>query len=145
MESDFSPSIELKGSVTPLESGRGFLFEVGGHSVVALKLPGKIAEQLSGDDLKTSGFISRLKAKLGFNRETERWFTVTSVDNPLLEQIDSYSALIAERLSRVTGNTITKSELAVSATVPIERIEEDQPTQITERVQSVVSQQSNSN
>jgi len=109
-------------SVKPLQNT--FLFDLEGHFVVALKLASKIAKQISGEDMKTSGgIVSSLKAKLGLTPRTERWFVVTSVDNPLLEEV-RFGALVADRLTKATGNTVAESDLAISASVPVTGVRE---------------------
>jgi len=114
-------------SVKPLQNT--FLFDLDGHSVVAAKVAGKVAKQISGQDMKSSGgMIAKLKAKLGLTKEPERWFVVSSVDNPLLEEI-WFGAVMAERLSKATGTTVSESDLAISASVPVSEIrEKDEPS-----------------
>lgn len=109
-------------SVKPVQNT--FLFNLEGHSVVAVKVASKVAKQISGQDMKSSGgIIAKLKVKLGLAQETERWFVVSSVDNPLLEEI-WFGALIADRLSKATGTTVSESDLAISASVPVSGIGE---------------------
>lgn len=105
-------------SVKPLRNT--FLFDLEGNFVVAIKLSSKIAKQISGQDMESSGdIISKLKVKLGFAAGVERWFIVTSVDNPLLEEIAKFRSLVADELAKATGTAITESELAISASIPI--------------------------
>ena len=113
----------MRGSVTPLEIDEGFLFKLEGHSVVSLKLPGKIAKQLSGQDLKAQGIISQLKAKLSRNSEADQWLTLTIVDNPLLEELDRFRSVVAEGLRNAIGTTIDKRDLTIAATVPVNGVE----------------------
>jgi len=91
-----------------------FLIDLEGHFVIALKLANKVAKQISGQENGSGGIISKLKTKLGLTSETERWFVVTSLNNPLLEEI-WFGALVADRLTKATGTSITESELTISA------------------------------
>jgi len=45
--------------------------------------------------------------------------TVTSVDNLLPVESDKFGALVAQELTIATGTRITKTDLAISASVPI--------------------------
>ena len=98
-------------SIKPLQNT--FLIDLEGHSVIALKLASKVAKQISGQENSSGGIISKLKTKLGLTSETERWFVVTSLNNPLLEEI-WFGALVADRLTKATGTSITESELTIS-------------------------------
>ena len=71
--------------------------------MIALKLASKVAEHISGQENDSGGIISMLKAKLGLTSETERWFVVTSLNNPLLEEM-RFGALVADRLTKATGH-----------------------------------------
>ena len=105
---DNFPASEV--SIKPLQNT--FLIDLEGHSVIALKLASKVAKQISGQE-NSGGIISKLKTKLGLTSETERWFVVTSLNNPLLEEI-WFGALVADRLTKATGTSITESELTIS-------------------------------
>lgn len=123
MDKSPAPLVLAAASAKTLQNT--FLFDLEGHPVVTLKLASKIAKQISGQDLKTSGsIISKLKVKLGLTSETERWFVVTSVDNPLLEEVGKFGPKVAERLTKATGTAITESELAISASVPVTGVRE---------------------
>lgn len=109
-----------EATFTPLESNTGFLLNLEGRKVITLKVPSKVAKEISGQEPQTSGgVLSRLKTKLGFTPDTEQWLTVTSVDNPLLAEYDKFGALVAQQLTTATGTEITKANLAISASVPI--------------------------
>jgi len=105
----------------PLNDNASFLLNLEGHRVVALRLPTKVAMELSGQELLESvGILSKLKAKLGLGSvaETVHWWTVTNVDNPLLDEHDKFEALVAQELTNATGTAVNKSDLAISASVP---------------------------
>lgn len=117
-----------EASFKPLDGNASFLLNLEGHKVVALRLPTKVAMELSGQELLGSvGILSKLKAKLGLGSAavTEHWWTVTNVDNPMLDEHDKFEALVAQELTSATGTTINKSDLAISASVPIN--EDEQP------------------
>lgn len=114
-------------SFKPLDSNASFLLNLEGHKVVALRLPSKVGMELSGQELlERVGMLSKLKAKLGFGSaiETERWLTITNVDNPLLDEHDKFEALVAQELTTATGTPVNKTDLLISASVPID---EDEP------------------
>jgi hypothetical protein len=136
-------------SIKSLDSNAGFLLNLDGHKVIALRLPSEVAMELSGQELLESvGFLSKLKAKLGLGSvaETEHWLMVTNVDNPLLDEHDKLEALVAQELTNATGTAVNKSDLAISASVPINgdetppqvvRHEESPPTPTAQRAQAV--------
>jgi hypothetical protein len=118
----------IEASFKPIDTGAGFLLDLQGHKVVSLRLPGKVAKEISSEDVVESGGIfMRLKAKLGLIPETEQWLTVTSVDNPLLPQLDNFKALVAQQLTTATGTPITHSNLAVCASIPLNGTDQSQP------------------
>ena len=95
-------------------------FNLEGHKTVAVRLPANVASEISGQDLLTSlGFFAKMKTKLRFTPEPESWLAVTSVDNPLLEQLDRFKALLVQHIAEATGKPVTKSNLAVSASIPV--------------------------
>jgi len=104
----------------PLGGGECFLLDFEGRKTVAVKLPANVASEISGQALLISeGFFAKLKSKLGLTPEAESWLAVTSVDNPLLEQLDRFKTLLVEQLADATGKPITKTDVAVSAGVPV--------------------------
>ena len=107
-------------SLKPLGSGECFLLDVEGYSTVAVRLPAEIASEISGETFLISrGFLAKVKSKLGLMPQVESWLAVTSVDNPSLEQLDRFKGLLVECLAGATGRPITRSSLAVSASVPV--------------------------
>ncbi len=120
----------MEATFKPLGSNSVFLLDLDGHKVIALKLPSKVANEVSGQKRHTSGILGRLKAKLGLTPESEQWLTVTSVDNPLLQEYDKFGALVAQELTTATGTTITETDLAISASIPIEDLESDENAEI---------------
>jgi hypothetical protein len=124
--SDFLLSAKgMEAKFKPLQSNAGFLLDLEGHKIIALKLPSKVAKEISGQERQTSGgVLARLRAKLGFEPETEPWLTVTSVDNPLLEDCEKFGALVAPELTTATGTSIAMTDLAISASMPITEMEQ---------------------
>jgi len=107
-------------SPKPIESSGCFLLDLEGHKTVAVRLPANVTSEISGQDLLTSlGFFAKVKVKLRFTPEPESWLAVTSVDNPLLEQLDRFKALLVQHIAEATGKPVTKSNLAVSASIPV--------------------------
>jgi len=103
----------------PLDAGECFLLDLEGHKTVAVRLPANVASEISGEGLLPGGLFAKLKSGLGIAPETESWLAVTSLDNPLLEELDSFKALLARHLTDATGRTVTKLNLTVSASVPV--------------------------
>ncbi len=117
------PSKAEEASFKPLESNASFLLNLEGHKVVALRLPSKVAMELSGQELlEPASMLSKLKARLGLGSvaETEHWLTVTNVDNPLLDEHTKFEALVAQELTTASGTAVNKSDLVISASVPID-------------------------
>ena len=85
-----------------------------------MRLPANVTSEISGETLVSGGFFTKLKSRLGFTPTEESWLAVTSVDNPMLEQLDRFKALLVENLTNATGRAVTKSNLAVSASVPVD-------------------------
>jgi len=107
-------------SLKPLGNGECFLVDVGGHRTVAVRLPADVASEISRESILISqGLFTKVKSRLGLAPEPKGWLAVTSVDNPLLEELDRFKALLVARLTDATGIAVTKSSLAISASVPV--------------------------
>ena len=50
---------------------------------------------------------------------------LTSVDNPLLEEIPKFLPLVTEALTKATGTAVRESDLAISASVPVSGIRDE--------------------
>jgi len=109
-----------KASVHMLDNA-GFVLDVKGHKVVALRVSSKIAAEVAGDGSLTSegGLLAKLKTKMSHASETEQWLAVTSIENPLLEDHDNLEVLIAQGLTEASGITVLKSDLAIAASIRI--------------------------
>ena len=115
-----SAAKEIGTSFKPLESGSCFISDTKGHRVVALRLAGKVAREISGQEMiLAEGILTRLRSAFRHEEAAGRWLIVTSVENPLLEQLDNYMESVAHELAQATRTQITNSDLAVCATVPI--------------------------
>lgn len=124
-------------SFKPLDGNASFLLNLEGRKVVALRLPSRVAMELSGQELLGSvGVLSKLKAKLRLDSvaETEHWLTVTNVDDPLLDERDKLEALVAQELTTASGTAVNKSDLVISAIVPING--DEQPPEVMRHEES---------
>ena len=110
----------LKAAKVQTLDNTGFVLDVKGHKVVALRVSSKVATEIAGDgSLMSEGLLSRLKAKISHASETEQWLAVTSIENPLLEDHDNFGVLIARGLTEASGIAVEKSDLAIAASIRI--------------------------
>jgi hypothetical protein len=124
-----APSKATPASLKHLGNDSSFLFKLHGYNVLALKLSADVVKEISGQDLVSVGSVfSRLKAKLRSTPEAQRWLAITSVDNPMLEQLDAFQAYVAEELGYATGELVIDSSVDVCATVPLNEREPFDPT-----------------
>lgn len=106
----------------PLDNDAGYVLEVEGYNAVALKLPGKIAKDIAGQDSSPGedGMLGKLKTKIGRTSEADQeWLVVTNVGNTLLEDYDRFAALVAEGLTNASGGSVPISNLVISASIRI--------------------------
>ena len=112
-------STKAKVSFQPLDYA-GFVLDIQGHKVLALKLSTKIVTEITGNEpILSDGFLSRIKAKMNHAPETEQWLAVTSIENPLLENHDSLGTLIAQELTEACGTSVGKSDLRIAGSIRI--------------------------
>jgi hypothetical protein len=109
-------STKLKALVQPLDNG--FVLDLKGHKVVALKLPSRVAAGIAGGEFTPEGLLSRLKGKIHAS-ENEQWLALTSIENPLLEDYESFGMLIAQSLTEASGLRVGKSDLTIAASIRI--------------------------
>jgi hypothetical protein len=122
-------SKSIRASLKDLGNESSFVFRLHGYNVIALRLPTDVVREISGQDLVAAGSVlSRLKTKLKIAPQAERWLAITSVDNPMLEQLDAFQALLAEELGYATGEMVIDSSVEVCATVPLNAREPFDPT-----------------
>ena len=118
-----------QASLKPLKNPVSFILKLQGYPVLVLRLPMEVVREISGHDLvAVGGVLSRLKGKLKFTPGAERWLAVTSVDNPMLEQLDDFQASVARELGFATGDAVIGSSVEVCATVPLNEREPFDPT-----------------
>jgi hypothetical protein len=112
-----------------LGNDAGFVLEVEGNKVIALKLPSKTAKELAGQSTSI-GTLARLLSKL--NRQSDEagqeWLVVTGVQNPLLEDYDRFAGLVAQELTKASGTIVPLSTLIISAGSAVTRRTEKQYT-----------------
>ncbi len=113
-----------RSEIGPLDPNSGYVLDVEGHKVLALRVPGKIAREISGQ-ASTIGMLARLKARI-MRRETRingEWLILTNVQNPLLSDYDRFETRVAQELTDVSGIPVSASNLAVSCTSPVAKLE----------------------
>jgi hypothetical protein len=119
------PQKDAEISFATLGNNNAFLLDLDGHKVLAVRLPRKVEKEISGQESEASGgILSKLKAKLGFETETDRWLTVANIDNPLLDQLDTFGELVVQGLTNAIGAPVARSGVTVSASVPVNAKEE---------------------
>jgi len=106
-------------SVKPLDYA-GYVLDVKGHKVVALKLSSKVAMEIAGNvSVVSEGLLSKLKGKMSRDSAAEQWLAVTSIANPLLEDYDTFGTLIAQGLTTAIGIPVGKTDLAIVGSICI--------------------------
>lgn len=107
-------------SFKSLDNGASFVLDVNGHKVVALKLSSKVVAEIAGSaSALSSSTLSKLKSKMTHVSETDQWLTVTSIENPLLEDYDHFGALIALQLTAASGTPVVKSNVTIAGSIRI--------------------------
>jgi hypothetical protein len=104
---------EQRPAFKPLDNDAGFLLDIEGRKVVALKLSGRIAKEVVGQASLTGGMLAKL-AKLWRSVEPEHWLIVASMQNGLLNDPETFAALVAEGLSKASGVTVPASDLVIA-------------------------------
>ena len=105
-------SDEHKPTFKPLNNEAGFLLDIEGRKVVALKLPSNVAEQVAGQKSGVGDVFAKL-AKIWRSLEPEHWLIVANMQNGFLNDPERFAALVAESLSRASGVTIPVSNLVI--------------------------------
>ena len=109
-----SSGVEVE-TFRPLDNDAGFILNVEGHMVVALKLPGSVAKEIAGQVSVKSGILSRLKSKIDHDSDGQRdWLIVTNPQNALLKDRDRSGILVAEGLTNASGASVTPSNVVIS-------------------------------
>jgi hypothetical protein len=112
-----------------LGNDAGFILDVEGNRVIALKLPSKTVKELAGQP-GSEDILTRLLAKLSRQSDEagHQWLIVTSAQNPQLEDHDRFAGLVAQELTRASGTMIPLSTLTISAGSAVARKTETQDT-----------------
>lgn len=98
----------------PLDNNAGFLLDVEGRKVVAVKLPGNVAREIAGQHVSLSGGVLTKLARLWRSAEPERWLIVANMGKVLFEDNPRFTALVAEGLTKATGVTVPLENLVIS-------------------------------
>lgn len=104
---------EYKPTIKSLDNDAGFLLGIEGRKVVALKLPGNVAEEVAGQKSRTGGVFAKL-AKLWRSVEPEHWLIVANMQDGFLNDPGRFAALVAESLSEAIGVTVPVSDLVIA-------------------------------
>jgi len=96
----------------PLEGKAGFVLDIQGQKIAAMKLPGTVAREIAGE--ATAGATSAdVKAKYG-SEVDQKWLIVTNMQNPLLQDYDRFALLTAQGLTNASGAQVPVNNLVVS-------------------------------
>lgn len=108
-------------AIKRLDNDAGFVLNVEGSKVIALKLPTTVAKEIAGQ----AGMLARIKAKLDrHTSETEQeWLIVTKMQNTPALDDDDFGTAIAQALTNASGTTVTLSNLVISGRAAKTRME----------------------
>jgi hypothetical protein len=104
---------EQRPAFKPLGNDAGFLLDIEGRKVVALKLPGNVAREVVGQASVTDGVLAKL-ARLWRRVEPKQWLVVANMQNGSLNDPETFASLVAEGLSKASGVTVPASELVIA-------------------------------
>lgn len=99
----------------PLDNDAGFLLDIEGRKVVALKLPANVAKEVAVLASVTGGMLAKL-AKLWRSVEPEHWLIVANLQNGSLNDSETFATLVAEGLSKASGVAVSASDLVIAKT-----------------------------
>ena len=105
-------SVEQTQSFKPLDNGAGFLLDIEGRKVVALKLPGNVAKEVAGQKSVGGSVFARL-AKLWRSVEPEHWLIVANMQNGSMNDPGKFEDLVAENLGKASGVIVPTSDLVI--------------------------------
>jgi len=106
-----------------LGNDSGFLLDIEGRKVVALKLPGNVAKEVAGQKPMAGGVFEEL-AKLWRRVEPEHWLIVASMQNGVMIDSERFAALVAEGLTQASGVTVPASDLIIAGGNKVAKTEE---------------------
>jgi hypothetical protein len=98
----------------PLDNNAGFLLDIDGRRVVALKLPASVAKDIAGHDMSLTEGMLRKLAVLWRSTEPDHWLIVANMENSLIGDYARFTALVADGLTQATGFTVPVENLVVS-------------------------------
>jgi hypothetical protein len=113
----------LDGTFQRLNVDAGFVMNLDGYNVVALRVPTDVAKNLAGQPTRM-GILMRLKSMIMRSKETKpEWLIMTHIQNPVLKDYNLFGGLVAERLTDASGTNVTAADLAISCSTPVTAIE----------------------
>lgn len=123
---------EPNADVRPLYTSASFLLDLEGRKVLAISVPRNIAKEISGQ-ASAMRTLARLKARImrGGSGNGQEWLILTNMQNPLLKDYERFGGLVAQGLTNAIGMPVTTSNLAISGTSPISRIETQPASPVT--------------
>jgi len=102
-----------------LQSKAGFVLDIQGQKVVAIRLPATVAKEVAGQ-----GAITPIGPAVGSGYESQthqKWLIVTNTQAPLLRDYDDFVLLAAKGLTSACGSSVQSDDLivlGVSAKIP---------------------------
>jgi hypothetical protein len=99
--------------VERLPGDSGYVLDVEGQKVVAVKLPTAVAREVAGQ--AGADLYKGVEGSAKYVAETEQnWLLVTNMHNPLLREYDKLTLLAAQGLTIASGSQIPQSNILVS-------------------------------
>jgi hypothetical protein len=96
----------------PLEDKAGFVLDIEGQKIAAMRLPGMVAREIAGE-VGAGATSADVKAKYGSEID-QKWLIVTNMQNPLLQDYDRFALLTSQGLTTASGAQVPRSNLVVS-------------------------------
>jgi hypothetical protein len=109
-----------RATFKPLDNQAGFLLDVDGRRVVALKVPATVAKDIAGHDISLAEGMLRKFAQLRRANEPSQWLVVANMENSLIGDNTRFRALVGEVLTQATGFPVTVENLVVSGNKSVE-------------------------
>lgn len=104
---------EHKPAFKPLDNDTGFLLDIEGCRVIALKLPGDVAKEVAGQKSGAGGVFAKL-VRLWHSVGLENWLIVANMQNGLMNESERFATLVADGLSKASGVTVPASGLVIA-------------------------------
>jgi len=106
-------SDEDEPTFKPLDNDAGFLLDIEGRKVVALKLPNNIAKEVAGQKSGALNVLAKL-AEFWRSVEPEQWLIVANMQKGFMNDPERFAALVARSLSKASGVTVPVSDLVIA-------------------------------